>query len=240
MDPNALASQISTLDQGYNPTQTYNDITTKLGIPDARTRVQALQSNLLDTQNAIKAVDPNVTARTSGALVTEAQRGALVNQEKAPLNQTYADENQAFGTQNGQLQDLLGQANTQAGLAQTDYQNKRQSLSDQLTAANAQQALQYQKQQDAIANAQSQQKINQAGAATATAPTPSSQQRSSDKGFNFQDANGGAISARLYAQLTGTNFNTLLKKMAAAGDIGAQDVLKNGSNSKYYKAVTWD
>lgn len=140
MDPAALASQISALDSSYNPTDTYNKITTQLGIPDARTRVQALQSNLVNTQNAIKAVDPGVTARTSNSLVTEAQRGRLVNMETAPLTSTLSDQNQAFGTQNGQLQDLLGQATTQAGLAESAYKDKRTSLADQLTTALQQQA----------------------------------------------------------------------------------------------------
>lgn len=134
-DVNALAGQISALDQGYNPTDVYNKITTQLGIPDARTRVQALQSNLLDTENAIRAVDPNVTARTSGSLVTEAQRGRVVNMEKAPLTDTYSQQNQSYGKEQGLLAELSGQATTQAGLAESSYKNKRQSLADQLTLA---------------------------------------------------------------------------------------------------------
>lgn len=139
MDPNALAGQISQLDQSYNPTDTYNKITTQLGIPDARTRVQALSSNLLNTENAIRAVDPNVTARTSNSLVTEAQRGRLVNMEKAPLTDTYSQQNQAYGKEQGNLNDLTGQATQQAGLAESDYKNKRQSLADQLNTAIQQQ-----------------------------------------------------------------------------------------------------
>lgn len=139
MDVNALASQISALDQGYNPTDTYNKITTQLGIPDARTRVQALQSNLLNTENAIRAVDPNVTARTSGSLVTEAQRGRLVNMEKAPLTDTYSQQNQAYGTEQNNLGQLNTQAQQQASLAESSYKNKRQSLADQLSTALKQQ-----------------------------------------------------------------------------------------------------
>src|SRR5258708_3631548 len=132
MNPTALAGQISALDQSYNPTDVYNKVTTQLGIPDARTRVQALQKNLIDTQNAIEAVDPNVTARTSGSLVTEAQRGRLVNMEKQPLSENYAKQNQNYGTESGNLNTLLGEANTQVGNAQSDYNVKRQSLATQL------------------------------------------------------------------------------------------------------------
>lgn len=248
-DINALASQIQSLDQGYNPTQVYNDITTKLGIPDARTRVQALSQNLVDTENAIRAVDPNVTARTSSALVTEAQRGRLVNMEKAPLTDTYNQQNQSYGKEQGNLSELNSQANTQAGLAESDYKNKRQSLADQLTTALQQQAAAEAKaesdrqfaesqRQFNVSSAQNATKIAQSGAA-ANPAVPGSQQRA-DKGFNFQDANGKSISARLYAQLTGTNFNTLLKKMASMGDKGAADVLKNGGSASAYKSLTWD
>lgn len=173
MDPNALSSQITALDNGYNATNTYNNITSQLGIPDARTRVQALQSNLLNTENAIKNVDPNVTARTSGALVTEAQRGALVNMEKAPLTQTYNDQNQAYGTEQSNLNDLMTQANTQAGLATTDYQNKRQSLADQLATAQSQAAAQEAKAEADRQFAESQRQFNVSASQKATAAAPS-------------------------------------------------------------------
>lgn len=243
-DVNALASQIQSLDQSYNPTDTYNKITTQLGIPDARTRVQALQGNLLDTENAIKAVDPNVTARTSGALVTEAQRGRLVDMEKAPLTQTYTDQNQAYGVEQNNLGELNTQATQQAGLAESDYKNKRQSLADQLTTALQQQAAAEAKAESDRQFAESQRQFNvsssqKAASAAASTASPTYQQRSSDKGFNFQDNGGKAVSARTYAALTGTNFTSLLQQMAAKGDSGAADYLKNGSKSKAAQALTW-
>lgn len=243
-DVNALASSIQALDSGYNPTDTYNKITTQLGIPDARTRVQALQSNLLDTENAIKAVDPNVTARTSGALVTEAQRGRLVNMEKAPLTDTYSSENQAYGKESGNLADLNQQAIQQAGLAESDYKNKRQSLADQLTTALQQQADAERKAESDRQFTESQRQFNvssaqKAASSAASTASPTYQQRSSDKGFNFQDNGGKSVSARTYAALTGTNFQSLLQQMAAKGDKGAADYLKNGSKSKAAQALTW-
>lgn len=233
MDPATLSQQITALDQGYNPTDTYNKITTQLGIPDARTRVAALQSNLVDTSNAIKAVDPNVTARTSGALVTEAQRGRLVNMEKAPLTDTYNSENQAFGTQNNQLQDLTSQATQQAGLAQTNYTTKRQSLADQLSTALKQQqdaqakaesdrqyALQQQAAQQAKINAdrsyalqQQQQQQAAAKAAEAAPKAPSQQQVSAAirNGLNSVRGRDGYVSpndyAKAYSDWVGAGFN---------------------------------
>jgi hypothetical protein len=160
MDVGTLASQISALDQGYNPADVYNKVTTQLGIPDARTRVQALQSNLLNTENAIRAVDPNVTARTSGSLVTEAQRGHLVNMERAPLTDTYNQQNQAYGTEQGNLNELGRQADTQVGLAESTYKNKRQSLADQLQLAIKQEEMRRSKEEADRTFAENQRQFN--------------------------------------------------------------------------------
>lgn len=46
-----------------------------------------------------------------------------------------------------------------------------------------------------------------------------------DKGFNFTDADGRAISAAQYAQKKGIPFRSLLQKMANAGDAGAKQAL---------------
>lgn len=139
MDPNALAQQIAQLDASYNPTEEYNKATTALGIPDARSRVQGLQTQLLNSENAIKAVDPSVTGRTSNSLVTEAQRQRLVNMERQPLTDSYNDQSKQYGVQSGLLKDLLGQADTQTGLAESTYKTKRQNLADQLSFAQQQQ-----------------------------------------------------------------------------------------------------
>lgn len=175
-DIGALASQIQSLDSGYNPTDTYNKITTQLGLPDARTRVQALQSNLLNTENAIKAVDPNVTARTSGSLVTEAQRGRLVNMEKAPLTDTYSSQNQAYGQESGNLANLNQQAIQQAGLAESDYKNKRQSLADQLQLAVTQENQRIAKEESDRAFAENQRQFNVSSAQKASAASNSGKQ----------------------------------------------------------------
>jgi hypothetical protein len=252
MDPAALSGQLASLDSSYNPTQVYNDVTTKLGIPDARTQVQSLQKNLVDTQNAINAVDPSVTGRTSNSLVTEAQRGRLVNMEKQPLQQTYSTQNQSLGTDTTNLNNLQSEADRQVGAAQTEYTNKRSALAGQLQEALTQQEQQRQAEAAQAAAAEQQREFNITSAQNATkiaqsgqsksgasANAPAYQQRSGG-GFNFQDSSGKAISARLYAQQTGTDFNALLKQMAASGDSGAKDVLAKGAKSAAYKALTWN
>jgi len=139
LNPDDLARQIAEVDKGYNPTEVYNTVTAQLGIPDARARVQGLQTQLLNSENAIKAVDPSVTGRTSGSLVTEAQRQRLVNMEREPLVGAYNDQSKSFGIQQDALKSLLGEADTKIGLAESGYKNKRQSLADQLDYALKQQ-----------------------------------------------------------------------------------------------------
>lgn len=223
MDPNAIASQISALDQGYNATDQYNKITTQLGIPDARTRVQALQSNLLNTENAIKSVDPSVTARTSGGLVTEAQRGRLVNMEKQPLTDTYNEQNQAYGTEQGNLNGLMTQADQQASLADSDYKNKRQSLADQLTFAQKQQS-------DAEAKREFDVSASQKASSGGSSNNPAAGYkvgRLSSGNYKFTGPNGDTNMYQYAAALSGgdpdATYNTIKQLLAggSATDKGA-------------------
>lgn len=250
MDPTSLATQISQLDSSYNPVDTYNHVTSSLGIPDARTRALGLQKQLVDTQNAIDAVDPSVTGRTSGSLVTEAQRGRLVNMEKAPLTNTYTKEGQQLGQANTNLTSLLGEADRQTNAAKSDYQTKRNSLATQLDLALKQKAAeqaaaQHQADQEFTASENAKNRAAKGGSGGGgggSSEVGSALQVSSGnrKGaYNFTDANGNPISARLYAQNNNLDFNKLLQKMAVSGDSGARDVLNKGAKSAAYKALTW-
>lgn len=138
MDPNAINGQIQTLDAGYNPTDVYNKALSTLGVPDARTRVQALRTQMLNNENLLNNVEGSVTGRTSGSLVTEAQRSRLVATEKQPLAETEATLGKTYNDANTGLTDLLGQAQTESDLAGKSYSTKRQSLADQLAYAQKQ------------------------------------------------------------------------------------------------------
>lgn len=93
-------------------------------------------------------------------------------------------------------------------------------------------------------------------AVTSTQPKPKGPTMSqrAGGGFNFTNANGQAISAATYAQLTKTAFRSVLQRMANAGDAGAKAALnfvgndygydpnkvKAGSSSaKLYNALVW-
>lgn len=69
-------------------------------------------------------------------------------------------------------------------------------------------------------------------------------QQRADGGFNFQDAQGRAISANTYAQIMGIPFVQLVNQMANAGDAGARSVMRGpgvdrDANPAVWRALTW-
>lgn len=109
-----------------NPLDHYNEAVNSLGIPDARARVAADRKAISDTQNLVDAVDPSVTGRTQGSLVTEAQRQGLVTKEKSPLLESLGRLGGIYGTSSGNLADLMGQASQNANFA---FQGDQANLS---------------------------------------------------------------------------------------------------------------
>lgn len=251
MDSGTIAKQLQEYDaKRVTSADAINEALKQFGVPEIRNTVSGLRTTVANTTNALKNVDPSVTGRTSGSLVTEAQRQRQVVNERTPIAEQLGQQTGALGTQEQTLRDSLDQANTLASGRVRDWETGRTALQsrydtaykreqDAAEAARQQAALQEQIRQFNEQQATTRGSSRYSGSDSTAAATPGSQQRK-DGGFNFQDASGNAISARKYAQLTGTNFNTLLKKMAAAGDKGAQDVLKNGGSAKSYKALTWN
>jgi hypothetical protein len=73
-------------------------------------------------------------------------------------------------------------------------------------------------------------------AASAGAKSATAAQRA-DKGYNFSDAGGKAISAAQFAQLKGIPLRTLLQQMANSGDKGAKTALGYVGNDFNYNAA---
>lgn len=191
MDTGVLSQQISALDSSYNPTQQYNDSLNKLGIADARTSVQSLSKAILDNTNLVNNVDSSVTGRTSGSLVTEAQRQRLVGAEKAPLVQAGSTLAGNLTTAQTRQSDIERQAQMESNLAGDTYKAKRQSLSDQLTQAqNDKQQAEQQRQFNLTLQA------NKAKASSSSATKKSSVDevlnyfKSADSQYGAYNANG--------------------------------------------------
>jgi len=123
-----------------SPTDILNSAMAQYGIPEIRTGVSDLRRTLADTQSSLRGVESSVTGRTSGSMVTEAQRGALVNKEQQPIAQRLQDVSSSLGTQTADLQSaqelasVLASTNVQAG--DTRY-NSLKDVYSATTAAEA-------------------------------------------------------------------------------------------------------
>jgi hypothetical protein len=119
-----------------------NEALGKYGVPEIRNTVSGLRTTVANTTNALNNVDPSVTGRTSGSLVTEAQRQRLVNMERTPIAQQLGTQSGALGTQEKTLQDALSQATGEADRRVSDYTTGRSALQSQYDSA-------YKREQDA-------------------------------------------------------------------------------------------
>ena len=116
-----------------NPLDLYNEASASLGIPEVRTRVSSLRKSLLDTENLLAGVEGSVTGRTSGSLVTEAQRQRLVAQERQPIASQYASMGNQLGQETAGLTDLMGQASTTTDLGIKGQKQKEDSIQTKIT-----------------------------------------------------------------------------------------------------------
>jgi hypothetical protein len=144
----------------------YSSVSADLGIPDARAQLSRDRAAIENTNNLIEAVNPSVTGRTQGSLVTEAQRQGLVNKETAPLMAGLGKQTGAYNTSQGAFADLMGQAQLKAQLAIQDQDTiynqllQRLQYAQQAEAENAarraaaQQNAAWTAMQEALARAQ--------------------------------------------------------------------------------------
>lgn len=89
----------------------------ELGVDQIRGRVNEARSAIRATENTIAATPGSVAGRTSGSLVGDAQRTALVQQEIAPLQEIMGTQVAGFGDANAELESVTSQANNRASMA---------------------------------------------------------------------------------------------------------------------------
>lgn len=145
MDSAAIAQQLQQYDQKkVTSADALNEALKQYGVPEIRNTVAGLRTTLANTQNAYNSVDPSVTGRTQGSLVTEAQRTKQVANERAPIAGQLSDQSHALSQNTQDLNDALGQANTLATNKVNDYNSGRAALQDQYNTT-------YKREQDAAA-----------------------------------------------------------------------------------------
>lgn len=149
-DSATLASQLAAYNANpVTSTGALNDALGQFGVPEIRNTVSGLRTTVANTTAALNNVDPSVTGRTQGSLVTEAQREAQVNNERAPIAQNLTDENNSLNQNQSDLTDAENQASQLAGNEVSDYNAGRTALQDEYTT-------EYQKEQDAASQAAAQ------------------------------------------------------------------------------------
>jgi hypothetical protein len=136
MDSATLAKQLQDYDSHkVTSVDALNEALGQFGVPEIRKTVGGLRTTVANTTNALNNVDPSVTGRTQGSLVTEAQRQRQVVNERAPIAQQLTSQTGALGENEKSLQDALGQASTLASNRVNDYNTGRQALASQYDIA---------------------------------------------------------------------------------------------------------
>lgn len=118
-----------------NPMDLYNKYSSELGVGDVRARAQKLRSEILNTENLLNSVEGSVQGRTSGALMTEAQRQRLMSLEREPLAKQYNKFSGDLNVQERNLSDLTGEAGRRAELDISGYKQKQDALSQAIQFA---------------------------------------------------------------------------------------------------------
>lgn len=116
----------------------------RLGLPSASQRQAGLRAAITNTENLIRSVEPSVSGRTSGSLVTEAQKTRLVGQERAPLDDSFREQSRAFEGETANINELKRQSLTDAQLALAEDETKERTLSGLYEAL-------YKREQDEVA-----------------------------------------------------------------------------------------
>lgn len=127
-----IAQQLAAYDSNRKSSaDVLNEAMSKYGVPEIRTRVSGLRTTLGNTENALNAVDPSVTGRTSRSLVTEAQRSRIVNKEREPIAAQYGQQSRALGNESANLSEQQRAAEMLAKGRMEDYTIGRNALQTQ-------------------------------------------------------------------------------------------------------------
>lgn len=142
MPPTNSAAAKQALDsyKRTNPDAAISAGESKYGVSGLNSQLTALRSITGNLENSIRSVDPSVTGRTQGSLVTEAQRSKIVNNERAPLMDDYREASQELGDVNSQYERATGLASNYANsLLRDDEQEYNRLFGMYTTALDAEQ-----------------------------------------------------------------------------------------------------
>lgn len=222
----------------------------ELGVDDLKNRVATARTAIRSTEETIGGVPDSVSGRTSGSLVTDAQRNRLVQNEVAPLQEILGTQTTAFGDAAQDYSEAQGNVDKRVGYALDAADKKAASLYDLYQAAfeREKQAEANRQWQLAFEETKRQNAASRAAAANTFSPsfgggstggggktskaymTP----KSNGSGYAFSTASGKSISAASYAKLTGQDIRDVLYSMGQSGDNYAAQVYNQLRNDPFF------
>lgn len=241
----ALSQLESTEQSAQDPNAILQAQNQQYGVNSQQQTVQGLQGAINNTTKLLQQVAPSVMGRTGNSLVTAAQASKQVENEQAPISTNLSNQTDQYNQANSQLSTDEQQAQTAASGVYQGQQDKLsylQNVYNNLYQGEQAAAAQSYQQQQLAEQAREADESSKAASSSNLGSVLSSllggstsggaqmQQRSSDSGFNFQDANGGATNAVGYSQAKDVPIRTLLQNMANSGDAGAKAALNYVGN----------
>lgn len=124
---------------------------TKLGLPSATQRLTGLRGAISNTENLLRGVDPSVTGRTQGSLVTEAQRQRMVAQEREPISEQFREQSRALEGETANTTDIANRALKSTQLGVEDLNTQENAMRTLYSSLYQREQDEYQKQQAEIA-----------------------------------------------------------------------------------------
>lgn len=130
------AAQLQTFNQSrVTPDAALTSADNKYGVGALQGQLDSLRSLSSNLRTGIANVDPSVTGRTSGSLVTEAQRSAIVNNERQPLVKQFTDVGNDLSDTGHQYDEATGLASNYANSLINNDKEKYNELFGQYTTA---------------------------------------------------------------------------------------------------------
>lgn len=108
------------------PLDIYNTLESLAGLPQLRKTSSSIQGAIGNVEDALKRVEPNVSATTRNSIVTEAQRQGMVQAQSNPLQDRLTELNTGLGRVTSGISQAESNLGTKAGLV---MQGQSQDLS---------------------------------------------------------------------------------------------------------------
>lgn len=113
----ALANYQTIQSSRKKPQDILRESEERLGIPTATQRQVGLRGAITNTENLIRGVDPSVSGRTQGSLVTDAQKQRLIAMEREPLSDQFREQSRALEGETASIAELQRRASQESQLA---------------------------------------------------------------------------------------------------------------------------